>query len=537
MLQRFFLTDPLSPNELLYRLVFVLFKHKWLVCATFVFTMTAILTGWYLIDPEYKATVKILVRHNPQQQLILFKDLETPGLPSHQINPAYNLVELSTSRGMAEIVVKKFGLDQPKEPVEFRHHVKDWAKKIIRSPFTLLENLGLLEEDPSTDLSDAIDELIDDVQDIKVQRDTEIIGLNIWGPSPELSADIANSMAELLVERTRSITQSQAAEAYEFTKEQVSMAEESLREAEERVIALKVKENIVSLEEELELILKRLDSLRNARTNTIAELREAQAQLLEFRRQLDGLEPMVVSTSVVAANPVTKELKASQYGLSGKLAALKIERSKMHPEVKELQAQIAELESRIAKESPMVLESETSMLNPIWQDMVHQVANLKSTVAALQAKVQVWTQELDAMEDVAIALSRNESILERLTRDKQTYEKRFKTLKTKLLELEVQRLTRSGQFNIEVVDEARVLPNAEPDYPDLKVFAFVGFGLSVLLAFGIPFVREYINDSFDMPRDVEKALALPVLGTIPVYRRREPAVRQYATNEGGVRDA
>jgi capsular polysaccharide biosynthesis protein len=98
-------------------------------------------------------------------------------------------------------------------------------------------------------------------------------------------------------------------------------------------------------------------------------------------------------------------------------------------------------------------------------------------------------------------------------------------LKTKLLELEVHRLMQSSEFDIEVIDQARALPNAEPDYPELKVFAYVGFGLSVLLAFGIPFVREYINDSFDMPRDVEKALALPVLGTIPVYSRRKGVAR------------
>lgn len=516
-MQRSLLTDPLSPNELLYRLVFVLFKHKWLVCATFVFTMTAILTGWYLIDPEYKATAKILVRHNPQQQLILFRDLETPTPPSFQINPAYNLVELSTSRGMAEIVVKKFGLDQPKEPVELRDHIKDWAKKIIHSPITLLENLGLLEEDPPTDLVDAIDELIEDVQDIRVQRDTEIINLTIWGPSPELSAGIANTMAELLVEKTSNATRSQAAEVYAFTKEQVLMADASLREAEESLVEFMVKENIISLEEERELILRRLDELRNARTNTIAELREAQAKLVEVRRQLKDEEQMVVSTSVVATNPVTKELKASQYNLSGKLASLKIERSKMHPEVKELQAQVAELEALLANESPMVPESETTMLNPIWQDMVHQVANLKSTVAALQAKVQVWTQELDAMENAAIALSRNETILERLTREKQTYEERFRTLKTRLLQLEVQRLTRSSEFDIIVIDKARALPNAEPDYPKFKVFALVGFGLSTLLALGLPLVREYLEDSFDMPRDVEKELALPVLGTTPDF--------------------
>lgn len=525
-MQRSLQTDSLSPNELLYRLLFVLFKHKWLVFATFMFIITATLTGWYLIDPEYKATAKILVRHNPQQQLILFKDLETPAPLSFQINPAYNLVELSTSRGMAEIVAKKFGLDQAKELVEPRDYIKYWAKKIIRSPITLLKNIGLLKKSPPTDLADAIDKLIDDIQDIKVQRDTEIINLTIWGPSPELSSKIANTMAELLVEKTRSITQSQAEKAYEFTKNQVSMAEASLDDAEEKVIRFKVKENIIFLKEQRKLMLKRLDELGNSRTNTIAELQEAQAKLVEVRRQLDDEEPMVISTSVEAANPVTKEVKASQYDLSGKLASLRIERSKVHPEVKELQAQIAELEALLANESSMVLESETKMLNPIWQNMVHQVANLKSTVAGLQAKNQVWTKEIDTIEDAAMALSRNEVILERLTRDKETHEERYRTLKSKLLELEVQRLAQSSEFDIMVIDKARGLPNAEPDYPDLELFATIGFGVSLLFAFILPFLREYMNDCYNIPRDVERELGLPVLGTIPDFSRLQLTGRQ-----------
>jgi uncharacterized protein involved in exopolysaccharide biosynthesis len=419
-------------------------------------------------------------------------------------------------------------LDRPKEPVEPRDHIKHWAKEITRSPITFLENLGLLEKGQPTDLIDAIDGLIEDLQDIRVQRDTEIIDLTIWGPSPQLAEAIANTMADLLVEKMRSITQNQASEAYEFAKEQVLMAEASLREAEEKVIALKGKETIVSLEKELELILRRIDELRSARTDTIGDLQEAQSKLVDLKNQLTDLKPMVVSTSVIAANPVTDKVKTSKYDLSSKLASLRTERSRTHPQVKELQAQIAELEALLKNESSMIPESETRMLNPIWQDLAHQVANLKSTVAGLQAKIQVWTQELDTIEHASIALSRNEAILERLTRDKETHEERYRTLKTKLLELEVQRLARSSEFDIMVIDKATVLPNAKPDYPDLEVFMIVGFLLSVMLALGLPLVREYIDDSFGRASEIEKVVEIPILGTLPEFSRSELTTMQYA---------
>ncbi len=504
-----------SPNELFRRFVFVLFKHKWLVIDTFLLTLVVIFAGVYLVDPAYKATAKILVRHNPQQKLVLFQDLETPRPLGQLINPAQNLVEFSTSRGMAEIVVKRFGLDRPKQLRDVRDYVKYWSDWIVNSPVTLSRKVGLLEDKPPNYLAVAVEELLDDIQDIRVRQDTEVIDLSIWGPTPELASGIANGMAELLVEKTREITRNQAEEAFEFAREQMVMVETSLHDAEEKLMQFKVEENIHSPKEERQLLLVRLDELRNAHTATIAGLREAEAQALEVKQQLSTQEPMLLSTSVMAANPVVKSLKSSQYELSGQLASEKVEKASVHPEVHGLQARIDELEARMAKESEMIPESETTVLNPIRQDLLLQDANLGVTVAALQEKTKVWQQEIEAVQDAMTALSQKEPALERLLREKITHEERFKTLKTKLLELEVQRLTVVSDFDVRVIDPARVLPNVDPDYPDWEVATYAALAISLILALGLPFLVEYVNDGFDTPSEVENALDMPVLGTVP----------------------
>ena len=312
-----------SPNELLERFLFVLFKYKWTLVGTFLLVMAACVCGVYLTEPAYKATAKILVRYSSRQQLIVFPDLETPGMVNPNVHPAHNLVEFSASRGMAETVVKKFGLDQSREPEEFRDYVKDWIGEALKSPVTLCETMGLLKEEPEEDhLAEAIDDLLGDVQDVEVQKDTEIISLSIWGPNPELATGIANTMAELLVEKTCDITRSQAEEAYNSVQAQVNVAETSLHEAEEELERFKRDQDIVSLKEERKLILDRLDNLRAVHTTARTDFQEAEAKLLELRGQLDGQEATVVASSMRAANAVAKEVRKSRNELSGKLAYL-----------------------------------------------------------------------------------------------------------------------------------------------------------------------------------------------------------------------
>ena len=84
-----------------------------------------------------------------------------------------------------------------------------------------------------------------------------------------------------------------------------------------------------------------------------------------------------------------------------------------------------------------------------------------------------------------------------------------------LLELEVQKLTRLGDFDIKVIDPAYVHENADPLWPDWELNMLLGLICAMFLSIGLPFFIEYWNDSFDTAHEVEELLQLPVLGTIP----------------------
>lgn len=509
-----------TPRELWRRFVFLQFKWKWLAFWTLTLSLGVGLFGVWLMDPAWKATAKILVRNTSQQRLVTFKDLQTQGPVQTQINPAFNLVELSTSRGVAEEVAKHFNLDREEERVSLRDDIKYWAIEAAISPITLLEKMGILDEKPENYLADAIEDLIDDVQDIEVMNDTEIIDLTIWGPTPELAPAIANYMAEILVQRTRDMTRRQADEAYQFSKEQVVIAEKSLQEAEERLTKFKLDNQIIAIEEQRPLVLKRLDQLSSERANALVALKEAEARTEEVRKQLGEQEPTLISSRIEAYNPIHRELETTQSTIVHQLTSLQVARSMLSPEVSKLQAQLVELQHQLADKPKMVEESKTTVPNPIRQQLLTEVVNLTSEVSALKAKAETWSAEVAAVEKQVSEMSRNEPILERLQREKDTHEDRFKTLETRLLELEVQRMTQASDYDIRVIDPARVVENADYDYPDWEMVLLIAIPAALIIALAMPLVAEYFTDTMDTAAQAEAALQLPVLGAVPYLNTR-----------------
>src|SRR3989304_93429 len=101
-----------KPNEFLYDLLYVLFKRKYLAISLFIFTFVGIVFGTYLVTPIWKATAKVRVQLNPKQQLTMYQGITTPGGEIGGVNPANDIVQILTSRAIAEEVVKKFNREE-----------------------------------------------------------------------------------------------------------------------------------------------------------------------------------------------------------------------------------------------------------------------------------------------------------------------------------------------------------------------------------------------------------------------------------------
>jgi len=347
--------------------------------------------------------------------------------------------------------------------------------------------MGLLKKEEKNYLAEAIEELFE-AEDIVSEEETAIINLSVWKEDPKLACDIANTMAKLLMQRTRNMERNEAHTVYEFTQTQLQMADESLRDAEMELALFREKHDATSLDEEKSLKIRRLEELESEYSSISADLEEIRQEISDTGK--------VVSSTVIENNPLIHQLATSLNNLNIELASMVQDFTENHPEIIRLRAQILENENQLNEE-------------------------MNSTVTALSAKAKALKQEIDLLKGELAQIPEKEAELAMLTRNVQTQEERYTTLKTKLLELEVQRVTEMSQFSLQIIDEAYILEGAEPDLPVWPLNIGLGIFASIIISFGMAFFLEYWNDSFKTTNEVVEHLKLPVLGSIPDLQKKK----------------
>ncbi|RMF83468.1 MAG: hypothetical protein D6736_21500, partial [Nitrospinota bacterium] len=179
-----------SPRTILRYAGFVLFRRKWLIITLFLFTLFSFVFGTFLITPQWEATAKLLVLQNPKQQMILFNDLVAPTPATKDV--ANDLVEILTSTAFATEIVQQYKLDERKReraqnPRTLRDKIKLFLVKVFRSPFLLAEKLGLRKAKPPNFFAQAVEDFLEDMEDIALEEGTSTITLSIWADSPQLA--------------------------------------------------------------------------------------------------------------------------------------------------------------------------------------------------------------------------------------------------------------------------------------------------------------------------------------------------------------
>ena len=300
--------EQITQSEQLYAILYSFFKRKYLATAIFLATFIGILFGTYLTTPLWQATAKVRVQHNPKQQLAMFEGITTPGGVISSINPANDVVQMIVSRELAEDVAKAFNRDKlwemrtnsPEATRDIiRWHISD---TLIGVPIRFLRSLGILTKSPDNYLAMAVEEIQEDLEDIKLEADTTIVNVSIWGESPEIATGMANKLVELLIKKNLEASVTPIAGMIDATAVQLSIADKNLKTAQENMRNFKEKSGLVLYNEEAGILLRRHDEYKS-------KLREMESQM----------------------------------------AALKIEKHETHPEVKSLEAKIMEYKGIIRK--------------------------------------------------------------------------------------------------------------------------------------------------------------------------------------------
>jgi uncharacterized protein involved in exopolysaccharide biosynthesis len=513
-----------TPREVLYYVFFVIFRNKWLVSIVFLVTVIAFGFGTFLISPQWEATAKIIVLPSVRQQTMLFRDLSYPP-PALQDTSAYDVVEMLVSNAFGEKIVQEFGLDEilrqkREKPKNFREKAKNFIVDIAMSPYTLATKLGILPDSTPNYPAKALEELIEDMQDIEVIEGTSTVQIGIWAESPDLAVRIANRLAEMATEKTTSFEQIKAEESYQFLNDHLKSIQEGLEKAEESLLDFMEENEVVDLPTEKNLILQRRDGVIAQHDAVKRDLVAAEARAQMRLKQLSSQPEKILTSEVISFNPTHRHLQNELNLAEINLASLRGKLGAQNQEILSMEARIRESRLKLEDEQERILQDEIKSLNPVKQDLTKEIIDLEARIAELSSKRQSLERVLVEMNQELNAITRSEITLERLNRLISGLQNRFITLRDKLLNLEVQRFSSFSEYDIKISDPAYIPEDLEPDWPIWPLNLAVGVFFGLVLGLGTAFFIEYCRDSLEIPKEVEKVTGMRVLGIVPSFRAR-----------------
>lgn len=243
-----------------------------------------------------------------------------------------------------------------------------------------------------------------------------------------------------------------------------------------------------------------------------------EAQLQDRRGRLAAVQ------AELARTPTDMVLyRDSDMSASGKLAQLKLDRegllSRYRPDaqpVRDIEAQIAQLEQGVSSGRTNGEGARRSGPNPIWQTLQSTRNDLTAEVAALQQALNAYTQQVQDVNQRLLRLSELEPTFNQLSRDRDVLSSSVKDFTVKEQQDQAQRqMSAEGSDNIRIVQRAVAPSTGKSLQKPIIVLAFLFAAFTAACA-GL--VRMLLRPGLQTPASASRTLGLPVLATAS-YKR------------------
>ena len=492
----------------------IVLKYKWLLLATVVFSTTvAVLQGLTTV-PVYQASVLLQIDQSAARIVQFNKDVDAQ--QSDDYLTMQTQYELLQSRSLAERVIDELQLDATRAqgrlaagtaietPIVIGAAPRDATTEPGGNLWTSLvsgyRRLGKPSVDDGVYLSHE-SVVAGFMGSVKVEpvRNSRLVKVKVFNTNAAQAARIANGIANTFI--TLSIERRSQSSTYakSFLEQQLKVTKARLEES-ERTLNTYAKDNsILSLDDKTNVINQTYTDYSSALGKVEQDRLKSEAIYNAVAISPESA-PQVLESKTVQLYKEQKAKLEAEY-----LTNLSVYKPEF-PKMLQLKAQITELEGRIKGEVTAVLTS-----------LKAQFEAVKKQEDKVRERLQDTRKEILLIQDKNVDLNLYK-------RELDTNRKLYDGLLQRLKEVGVS----SGVVanNISVVDEANT--PLFPIAPNLLKNAGIGLLAGLLLGLGIVFARENLDDSVKNANEIEAKLGLPLLGIVPLLKKKQVRVSALA---------
>lgn len=452
-------------------------RHWKLVAATCLTGLAAASIHYAITPPQYTASATIQIE---RRSLTPVGSAQNPWYENWWNMEFYpTQYELLQSRGLAERVVKNLDLMEDPAMNPGAGARRDSATRPSAEDDEAV--LGLLADRIRGGLA------------VEPVRNTQLVRLTYRSNQPDQAAKLANGFAEAFIDMGVEDRYATAGKASTFLSTQIEALKQEIQDKETQLQAFSRRSDMVPLESNSSVTLKRLEALN---TNYI-EAKKIRIEKESAYRELMLTPKETIADSLAAG--VVGGLRSDQLKLEREYETKLKTYKPDWPEMLTLKAEI---------------EKGQEHLDGVIREMVEKARG--GAYAGYQTALrqeQALLSELERMKGEAI--DQNSSTVEftNLKVEVETRRDLLDELLRKQSETEVAvRLQDTRESNVRIIDQALV-PGG-PSAPSLRKDLSYGLLLGLLLGVGCALLIEFLDRTVKSPEEIERRLGLPPLATI-----------------------
>jgi capsular exopolysaccharide synthesis family protein len=510
-----------QPVHLLDRLTAV-FRHRRVAGTAFVIVVGLMMLQTYSKIPLYRASARVEIR---DERTTAVGNLNSNDPMFWQDSEQYYNTQYSIlrSRGLARRVVNRLQLQnhplfngaapQSRGPLGAIREARKTIGTSVRGLFT---GGGAEQpaEKPAADESAVESGLISAFLggvEIVPEKATRLVEIVYTSSSPEFAALAATTIADEYAQQNLDIRLETINKSLLWLGDEVAKQEKKVTEAETAMARYREQQNALSLEDRQNIVVSRL----NALNETATRARTTRLQKEAAYNQVKSVDPKSDAADafpVIAANPGVMEAKTRLTELQADKARLSARYLPGHPDLIKVEGQIENARAALVAQRARVIES------------------ARNEFEAAEIEERSYAGQLESQKGAAMDLDRKSGGYLVLQRQAETNRAVYQSLLQQQKELRV--VSNSRTNNVTVMDRAEV-PGA-PFSPNARRDWFTAILAGLLVALGLAFGIEYLDDTVKTPDDVTGRLRLPLLGLVPSVRdKRVPLLSEPVPHDFG----
>ncbi|UCG77251.1 MAG: polysaccharide biosynthesis tyrosine autokinase [Nitrospirota bacterium] len=466
----------------------VLMRRRYVVITFFILVLAAAIIMTFTAKPLYMANVKLIIEKNESSHLGNSRPYYFPYDPEFY-ETQYQIIK---SVSVGRKVVRMLSLDSTYD---------DYMKGKPSGPNDAVS--GDVQNNEGQERVEMLARSVSNSIVVNPIKDSRMVVISYYSPSPELAAMISNSVAQAYMDEILDMRMSISRHAVDWLTRKAEEEREKLEDSERALQEYKRKYDIVTLENRIAMVPEKLSEVANKIAVSETKRKEIEVLYEKVRNKRDDPRS-IENIPAIANDAIVKQLREKVLSAEQNITELSKKYGPKHPAMIKAKEELEGLIRNKDREVVRAIESIRSEYELAREG--------EDNLRALAAKTKEDTLDL------------NEKFIQYsvLKREVETNKQLFDSILKKIKELDIAEDVKT--VNVWVVEKATV-PDA-PAKPRKARNIFLSIMLGLLGGVGLAFFVEYLDNTVKSTEDIEERIDAPALGMVTLYKGEDKAIEK-----------